>query len=155
MNLSKKIADAGLSLPPYLPPAYAYQAVTVHNGVAYVSGHVPKTETGDLHPGKVGRDVTVDQARAAAELATLNALSSLDHALGGLDRVERVLKLVVFVASAPEFNGQPKIADAVSTLLNTIFGDDKRHARSAVGVAELPRNSSVEVEMIVALISET
>jgi enamine deaminase RidA (YjgF/YER057c/UK114 family) len=151
MSLSKKIADAGLSLPPYLPPAYAYQAVAVHNGVAYVSGHVPKTETGDLNPGKVGRDVTVEEGRAAAELATLNALSSLDHALGGLDRIERVLKLTVFVASAPDFNGQPKIADAASTLLNTIFGDDKRHARSAVGVAELPRNSCVEVEMIVAL----
>jgi enamine deaminase RidA (YjgF/YER057c/UK114 family) len=75
MNLPKKIVDAGLSLPRYLPPAYAYQAVTVHNGLAYVSGHVPKTETGDLHLGKVGCDVTVDQGRAAAELATLNALS--------------------------------------------------------------------------------
>jgi enamine deaminase RidA (YjgF/YER057c/UK114 family) len=153
MNLSKKIADAGLSLPPYIPPAYAYQPVTVHNGVAYVSGHVPKTETGDLYPGKVGRDVTVDEGRAAAELATLNALSSLNHALGGLDRVDKVLKLMVFVASAPEFNGQPKVADAASTLLNTIFGDDKRHARSAVGVSELPRNSCVEVEMIVALVT--
>jgi enamine deaminase RidA (YjgF/YER057c/UK114 family) len=151
MGLSKKIADAGLSLPRYMPPAYAYQAVTVHNGLAYVSGHVPKTETGDLHPGKVGRDVTVDQGRAAAEIATLNALSSLDHALGGLDRVDRVLKLMVFVASAPEFNGQPRIADAASMLLNTIFGDDKGHARSAVGVSELPRNSCVEVELFVAL----
>jgi enamine deaminase RidA (YjgF/YER057c/UK114 family) len=151
MSLSKKIADAGLSMPPYLPPAYAYQAVAVHNGVAYVSGHVPKTETGDLHPGKVGRDLTVEEGRAAVELATLNALSSLEYALGGLDRIERVLKLTVFVASAPEFNGQPKIADAASTLLNTIFGVDQRHARSAVGVSELPRNSCVEVEMIVAL----
>jgi enamine deaminase RidA (YjgF/YER057c/UK114 family) len=153
MNFSKKIANAGLSLPRYLPPVSAYQAVTVHSGLAYVSGHVPKTETGDLHPGKVGRDVTIDQGCAAVELATLNALSSLDHALGGLDRIERILKLMVFVASAPEFNGQPKIADAASTLLNAIFGDDKRHARSAVGVCELPRNSCVEVEMIVALVT--
>ena len=71
MSLSKKIADAGLSLPRYVPPAYAYQAVTVHNGVAYVSGHVPQTETGDLHPGKVGRDVTVDELRAGFDAVVL------------------------------------------------------------------------------------
>jgi enamine deaminase RidA (YjgF/YER057c/UK114 family) len=147
----KRVAEAGLALPPYMPPAYAYQSVVTHDGIAHVSGHVPKTASGDLHPGKLGRDVTLDQGRAAAELATLNALSSLEHELGSLDRVERVVKIVVFVASAPGFNEQPKVADAASSLLNRIFGDEKRHARSAVGVAELPRNSSVEVEMVVAV----
>jgi enamine deaminase RidA (YjgF/YER057c/UK114 family) len=148
----ERLGKAGLALPPYMPPAYAYQSVVEHDGVAYVSGHVPKSAGGDLHPGKVGQEVTLEQAQAAGELATLNALSSLNHRLGGsLDRVDRILKIVVFVASAPGFNGQPKVADAVSELINRIFGDEKRHARSAVGVAELPRNSSVEVEMVVAI----
>ena len=149
--VKSKMARAGFVLPKYTPLAYAYQSVTVHKDVAYVSGHVPKTDTGDLHPGKVGAEVSVEDARAAAELATLNALASLDNALGGLDRVVQILKIVVFVASAPGFNGQPKVADAASALLNEAFGEENRHARSAVGVAELPRNSSVEVEMVVAL----
>jgi enamine deaminase RidA (YjgF/YER057c/UK114 family) len=153
-TIKERMAEAGLTLPAYMPPAYAYRSVVAHGGVAYVSGHVPKTADGDLNPGKLGRDVTLEQGRAAAELATLNALSSLDAALGSLERVERVLKIVVFVASAPGFADQPKVADAASALLNTIFGDDDRHARSAVGVAELPRNSSVEVEMIVALATQ-
>jgi enamine deaminase RidA (YjgF/YER057c/UK114 family) len=147
-KIEQKIDAAGWSLPPCIAPAYAYQSVAVHGEIAYVSGHVPKTESGDLHPGKVGRDITLDQARAAAELATLNALSSLGNALGGLDRVERVVKLVVFVASGEGFNEQPKVAEAASALLNVAFGVNPGHARSAVGVAELPRNSSVEVELV-------
>ena len=150
-RIGEGMAEAGLTLPAYVPPAYAYRSVVEHAGIAYVSGHVPKTADGDLHPGKLGREVTLDEGRAAAELATLNALASLSHALGGLERVERVLKIVVFVASAPGFKDQPKVADAASVLLNSVFGDDDRHARSAVGVAELPRNSSVEVEMVVAV----
>lgn len=151
-SIDQRLVATGVTLPAYMPPAYAYQSVVEHAGVAYVSGHVPKTADGDLHPGKVGHDVTLEEARTAAELATLNALASLRHELGGsLDRVQRVLKIVVFVASAPGFKNQPKVADAVSEMLNNVFGADRRHARSAVGVAELPRNSSVEVEMMVAV----
>jgi len=125
--------------------------VQVDNGVAYVSGSVPKTGDVDLHPGKVGKDVTVAQAQEAAKLALLNSLSSLDNALGGLEAVRKILKMTVFVASAPGFNLQPKVADAASELLREVFDERGFHARSAVGVAELPRNSCVEIELTVAV----
>lgn len=141
----------GVELPAYQVPAYSYQSVVVHQGIAYVSGSVPKTGNADLHPGKVGACITVEQAQEAARLALLNALASLNFAAGGLDQVAKVLKITVFVASAPSFNGQPKVADAVSDLLLRIFGDRAGHSRSAVGVAVLPRDSCVEVEMIVAV----
>ncbi len=93
----------------------------------------------------------LDQARQAARLCILQGLASLNLALGSLDRVERILKITGFVASAPGFNQQPKVIDAASELLVEIFGEAGRHARSAVGVAELPRNVAVEIEMVVGL----
>lgn len=146
-----QLKNLGIELPAYQPPAWAYQSVTQHNGVGYVSGHVSKTGDIVLHPGKVGDEVTLEQAAEAARLATLNALASLQFALGSLDRVRQILKVVVFVASAKGFNQQPQVADVVSNLLREIFGEAGVHARSAVGVAELPRNSAVEVELVVAL----
>lgn len=138
-------------LPPYQAPAYGYTAVLNHNGVAWVSGNIPKTGDHDLHPGKVGKDVTLEQAKEAAELAVLNALASLSHHIGGLDNVVQILKITVFVASAPNFNQQPRVADAATYLLRDILGERGNHARSAVGVAELPRNSSVEIELVAAV----
>jgi enamine deaminase RidA (YjgF/YER057c/UK114 family) len=138
-------------LPSYQPPAYGYTSVLVHQGQAWVSGSVAKTGDHDLYPGKVGADVTLDQAQEAAALATRNALSSLSHAIGGLDNVAQVLKITVFVASAKGFNQQPRIADAATYLLLDVLGNRGNHARSAVGVAELPRNSCVEVELVVAV----
>jgi len=139
------------SLPEYQAPANVYASVVRHGSTAYISGHIAKTPSEVLFTGKVGADVSVEDARRSAELATLNALASLKHALGGLQHLDRVVKLTVFVASAPGFNGQPQVADAASTLLQTMFGEKGTAARSAIGVAELPRNASVEVEMIVAL----
>ncbi|WP_322092544.1 RidA family protein [Paraburkholderia bannensis] len=141
----------GFELPPYQKPAYAYTSVQIDNGVAYVSGSVPKTGDVDLHPGKLGADVTLEQAQEAARLALMNSLASLDAAIGTLDAVRKVLKMTVFVASAPGFNLQPKVADAASELLRKVFGERGAHARSAVGVAELPRNSCVEIELTVAV----
>jgi enamine deaminase RidA (YjgF/YER057c/UK114 family) len=146
----KQLEKLGIELPEYQPPSWAYQSVVQHGGVAYVSGHVAKTGDVVLHPGKVGDTVTEEQAKEAARLATLNALASLNQALGTLDKVKQILKIVVFVASAEGFNRQPVVADTVSNLLRDIFGEAGIHARSAVGVAELPRNSAVEVELIVA-----
>ncbi|PZU85476.1 MAG: RidA family protein [Shinella sp.] len=141
----------GFEIPAFQAPAYGYTSVLVHRGQAWVSGSVPKTGDSDLHPGKVGADVTLDQAKEAAELSLRNALASLSHAIGGLDNVEQMLKITVFVASAPGFIHQPRVADAATNLLRAILGDRGRHARSAVGVAELPRNSCVEIELIAAV----
>ena len=149
--MSETIIYNGYELPPFQAPAYGYTSTVTHRGVTYVSGHVPKTGAHDLHPGKVGKDVTLEQAQAAAKLALMNALSTLNQAIGGLDNVERFLKITVFVASAENFNQQPKVADAATNLLRDIFAERGEHARSAVGVAELPRNSSVEIELIVAV----
>ncbi|HTM78452.1 MAG TPA: RidA family protein [Devosia sp.] len=140
------------SLPDYQAPANIYASVVQHGSIAYVSGHIAKTPTEVLFTGKVGADISVEDARRSAELATLNALASLKHALGGLQQLDRIIKLTVFVASAPGFNEQPKVADAASILLQTMFGEKGTAARSAIGVAELPRNASVEVELTVALL---
>lgn len=149
--MSQGFTYNGFDIPAFQAPAYSYTSVLVHNGQAWVSGSVPKTGDEDLHPGKVGQDVTLEQAKEAAKLATRNALASLSHAIDGLDNVEQLLKITVFVASAPGFNQQPHVADAATNLLREILGERGRHARSAVGVAELPRNSSVEIELVAAV----
>lgn len=152
MNGSRRDSAAAIELPAYQPPAHSYASVVVHAGIAYVSGHIPKTSAGVLFAGKVGDEVHLADACRAAELATLNALASLEHALGDMGKVDRVLKLMVFVSSAPGFVEQPKVANAASLLLQKMFGAKGEAARSAIGVAELPRNSCVEVDMTVALV---
>ncbi len=146
-----RLAERGWALPAPMGPAYSYQPVVCHGDVAFVSGHVPRTADGVLHPGKVGADVDLGAARAAAELATLNALASLKAAIGTLEAVRRIQKAVVFVASHPDFIEQPRVADAASDLLRHAFGAAGQHARSAIGVAVLPRNSAVEVELVVII----
>lgn len=141
----------GHEIPAFQPPAYGYTSVLVHDGQAWVSGSVPKTGEFDLHPGKVGGSVTLEQAKESAELAARNALASLSNAIGGLDNVVQLLKITVFVASAPGFNHQPRVADAATHLFRNVLGERGNHARSAVGVAELPRNSSVEIELVAAV----
>jgi enamine deaminase RidA (YjgF/YER057c/UK114 family) len=100
--------------------------------------------------GKVGAAVSLEAARGEARLCILQGLACLRQALGSLDRIERILKVIGYVASAPGFNDQPKVMDAASDLLVEIFGEAGRHARAAVGVAELPRDAAVEIEMVVA-----
>jgi len=125
--------------------------VTVHRGVAYVSGQLPKRDGEVRVFGKLGAEVDLETARGEARICILQALACLKAELGSLDRIERILKLTGFVASAPGFNAQPKVLDAASDLIGDVFGESGRHARSAVGVAELPRNACVEIEMTVAL----
>lgn len=151
VSIETRLRDLGLRLPEPAKPSFNYVPVTVHGGVAYVSGQLPK-EGGEVRiVGKVDGDVSIEQAQDAARICVLQALACLDDALGSLDRVSKILKIVGFVASSPGFNGQPKVLDAASTLLVEIFGEQGRHARSAVGVAELPRQSPVEIELIVAV----
>lgn len=148
--IKNKLEKLGIALPPAATPAFEYVPVTVHERLAFVSGQLPRR--GDTFVcGKLGDSVDLEAGREAARLCILQALACLEHALGSLDRIDKVLKLTGFVASAPGFNQQPKVIDAASELLVQVFGESGRHARSAVGVAELPRNVAVEIELIVAL----
>ncbi|HTN09851.1 MAG TPA: RidA family protein [Acetobacteraceae bacterium] len=148
--IEARLAELGITLPEAATPSFSYVPVTLHNGVAYVSGQMPKVDGEVRVFGKVGREVDLETAREQARICILQGLACLRAALGSLDRVERVLKINGFVASAPGFNAQPKVLDAASDLLMEIFGDPGRHARVAVGVAELPRNAAVEIELTVA-----
>jgi enamine deaminase RidA (YjgF/YER057c/UK114 family) len=141
----------GLSLPEVTAPAFEYVAVVVHAGVGWVSGQIPRAAGKVMMTGKVGADVELEAAREAARACVLQALAQLESALGSLDRVTRVLKVTGFVASAPGFTQQPQVIDAASHLLVQVFGEAGRHARSAVGVAELPRGVPVEIELVVAV----
>jgi enamine deaminase RidA (YjgF/YER057c/UK114 family) len=149
--VEEKLKAAGLVLPVPATPTFQYIPVTVHAGVAYVSGQLPKEGEEVRITGKVGAGVDLETAQRAARICILQGLSCLKAAIGSLDNVEQVLKLTGFIASAPGFVQQPKVLDAASTLLAELFGERGRHARSAVGVAELPRNAPVEIEMIVAV----
>ncbi|MGI9449289.1 MAG: RidA family protein [Geminicoccaceae bacterium] len=151
-SLRRRLALLGLRLPDVKAPNFQYVPVVVHNSVAYVSGQVPWVD-GKIKPvGKVDQDVSIDDAKEAAQLCALQALSWLNQMLpGGLDEVERAIKLTGFVASSKDFNQQPVIIDAASEILVKAFGQAGQHARSAIGVAELPGNAAVEVEFIFAL----
>lgn len=148
--IADRLAERGLTLPQAADPSFNYLPVTLHNGVAYVSGQMPKVDGEVRVFGKVGGEVDLETARGEARICILQGLACLEAALGSLDRVTRILKVNGYVASARDFNAQPKVLDAASDLLVEIFGETGRHARAAVGVAELPRNAAVEIEMIVA-----
>ncbi len=148
--IEKRIKELGYELPEANAPLFEYVPIVVHNGVAYLSGQVPKVK-GELKVvGKVGDTVTLEQAQEGSRICILNLLASLKQAIGSLDKVERILKVTGFVNSAPGFTSQPSVIDGGSKLLGEIFGEKGRHARSAVG-ADLPRDVSVEIEMIVAV----
>ncbi|MGI9437089.1 MAG: RidA family protein [Geminicoccaceae bacterium] len=151
-SLRRRLALLGLRLPDVKAPNFQYIPVVVHGGLAYVSGQVPWVD-GVIEPtGKVDKEVSIEDAKSAAQLCSLQALSWLNQSLpGGLDEVERAIKLTGFVASSTDFNQQPVIIDAASEILVKIFGQAGQHARSAIGVAELPGNAAVEVEFIFAL----
>jgi enamine deaminase RidA (YjgF/YER057c/UK114 family) len=144
--------ELGLTLPGPYPPHDPLDAVVVHGGVARTSGQLPRDASGVIvHPGVLGAELTVEQGAEAARWCALNALSVLAAELGSLDRVERVLTVLGFVASAPGFVEQPAVVDGASLLLHEVFGRAGRHTRSAIGVAALPRRGAVEIEVAVAL----
>lgn len=149
--VEERLAALQLRLPDPVQPQFEYVPVVVVGDVAYVSGQVPRLDAHSVITGKLGADLDVERGREAARLCVLHGLAALKHALGNLERVERIVKVTGFVASASGFTQQPQVIDGASRLLGEVFGDRGRHARSAIGVAELPRGSAVEVEMIVAL----
>jgi enamine deaminase RidA (YjgF/YER057c/UK114 family) len=148
MTATENLARLGLELPPVATPVGQYLPATVSGALAYTSGQLPLL--GGVLPatGKVGAEVSVADAAKCAELAALNALAAVAGAAGGLDHVGRIVKVLVFVASDPTFTDQAVVANGASELLGNIFGEAGRHARSAVGVAVLPKNSPVEVELV-------
>lgn len=144
-----RLAELGLSLPQAAAPAGSYVPVVRTGSLAFTSGQLP-TVSGVLQsPGKVGAEVSQEEGYRLAQTCTLNALAALKQALGSLDRIVRVVKVVGFVASAPGFQAQPKVINGASDLLVAVFGEAGQHARSAVGVAELPLGAAVEVELTV------
>jgi enamine deaminase RidA (YjgF/YER057c/UK114 family) len=144
----QRLAALGLELPAVAPPLAAYVPAVRSGALVYTAGQLP-TVNGQLAvTGKVGANVGLEQAAQAARTCALNALAAV-HALVGLDAVTRVVKLVGYVASAPEFTGQPAVVNGASELLAEVFGDAGAHARSSVGVAALPLDAPVEVELIV------
>lgn len=148
--IEDRLAALGLTLPAAATPSFNYVPVTTHAGVAYVSGQLPKVDGEVRVFGKVGAQVSLEHAREQARICVLQGLACLAAELGKLERITAVLKVTGFVASAPGFNEQPKVIDAASDLLVEILGPLARHARSAVGVAELPRNAAVEIEFVVS-----
>jgi enamine deaminase RidA (YjgF/YER057c/UK114 family) len=148
--IDDRLASLRIVLPPAAEPSFNYLPVTLHRGVAYVAGQLPKVDGSVRVYGKAGAEVDLETARNEARICILQGLACLRDVLGSLDRVEQILKINGYVASAPGFNDQPKVLDAASDLLIEIFGAIGRHARAAVGVAELPRNAVVEIEMTVA-----
>ncbi|MCI4674387.1 RidA family protein [Candidatus Mycolicibacterium alkanivorans] len=148
MSASARLAELGLTLPTVVKPLGAYVPAVRTGNLVFTAGQLP-LEAGALsQAGKVGTDVTLEAAKAAARVCALNALAAVDS-LVGIDTVTRVVKLVGFVASAPGFNGQPGVVNGASELLGEVFGEAGAHARAAVGVSELPLDAPVEVELIV------
>ena len=148
---SERLAAQGAELPPVATPQAAYVPALVTGQYVYVSGQVPVADGKVLATGKVGAEVTAEDAAGLARVCALNALAAAASVAGGLDRIARVVKVTGFVASAPGFNGQPAVINGASELLREVFGSG--HARSAVGVAELPLNVPVEVELIAELLT--
>lgn len=149
-TVEQRLADAGLTLPVAAAPIAAY-VPTVHVGqLLHVSGQVSFRD-GTIITGRLGADLDVAAGKQAAQCCGLMLLAQLKAALGDLDRVERIVKLGVFVTSAPDFTDQPEVANGASELMLLAFGEAGRHARSAVGVPALPRGAAVEVDAVVAV----
>jgi enamine deaminase RidA (YjgF/YER057c/UK114 family) len=145
---SQRLADLGLELPAAAVPSFDYVPVTREGRVLYVSGQLPK-EGGEVRiTGRCGDDVDLETAQRAAVVCTLQGLACAAEEVGGLDHVAGVLRVTGFIASTFDFHDQPKVLDAASHLLRQVFGEAGRHARSAVGVAALPRRSPVEIEFV-------
>lgn len=149
MSASERLAALGLELPAVAAPVAAYVPATRSGDQVLTSGQLPFVDGALTLTGKVGAGVTPEQAQAAARVCALNAVAAAAEVAGGLDAIRRVVKVVVFVASDPAFTGQPGVANGASVLLGEIFGEAGVHVRSAVGVAALPLDSPVEVELVV------
>lgn len=147
MSVSQRLTELGIELPVVAAPVAAYVPAVVHDGLVYTSGQLPFTGGALPATGKVGAEVTADDANAYARTCALNALAAAAAAAGGVDSIRGVLRVGGFVASTPDFSGQPGVINGASLVLGEIFGDAGQHVRAAVGVPVLPLDSPVEVEV--------
>ncbi len=148
--IAERLTTLGLALPPVFPPVGNYVGCVVVGNTVFVGGHGP-VDGDNVVRGKVGKDLSIDEARAAARMTGLSILATLQSELGTLDRIERIIKVFGMVNVAPGFNQTPAVIDGCSDLLVDIFGDAGRHTRSAVGLAELPFDIAVEIELTAQL----
>ena len=150
VDIDRKLEELGLKLPPSPKPVGLYQPFVVSGKLAFLSGQISKDAAGKVLAGKVGKDLSLAEGQLAARLAALNALSIMKHLLG-FEKISRVLKMTGFVQAAPDFYEIPAVVNGASELLGEVMGDRGVHARSAVGVASLPMNAAVEIELALEL----
>jgi enamine deaminase RidA (YjgF/YER057c/UK114 family) len=144
----ERLAELGIDVPEVVPPVASYVPALRSGSNVYVSGQLPMRGGQLIATGKVGMGLTPEQATECAEQCALNAVAAVKSLVGDLSNVTRIVKIVVFVASVPDFTGQPAVANGASNFLGEVFGDAGVHARSSVGVAALPLDAPVEVELI-------
>jgi enamine deaminase RidA (YjgF/YER057c/UK114 family) len=149
-TISQRLSELGITLPEPAAPVAAYVPAVESNGLLHISGQLP-FDQGQLLTGRLGEDRDLDFGNRAARLCGVMLLAQMRSALGSLDRVDRIVKLGVFVNSAGSFTDQPKVANGASELMEQVFGDRGRHARSAVGVPVLPLGAAVEIDAVVAV----
>lgn len=149
-SIEQKLAELGLELPQPAAPVASYVPAVEVGGMLYISGQLPFID-GKVVTGRLGESVSLEAGEAAARACGIMLIAQMKAALGSLDRVERVVKLGAFIASTPEFNAQPKVANGASDLMVQVFGAAGQHARSAVGVPVLPLGAAVEIDAIVAV----
>ncbi|TDF93446.1 RidA family protein [Paenibacillus piri] len=149
--ISDRLKQLGIVLPEPLPPVAIYVPAVTVNNLVYTSGNDCRIDGRLMYEGKVGIDLTIEQGQQASRQTMINLLAVLQAHLGDLDRVERIIKLLAFVNSAPGFAEQPYVINGASGLLEEVFGEAGKHARSAIGTSDLPFHTPVEIEMIVQI----
>jgi len=151
MSIDQRLAELGIALPEPAAPVAAYVPAVEIGGLLYISGQISVDASGNLILGRLGEDMNLERGVEAARRCGIMLIAQMKAALGSLDRVERIVKLGAFVSSAPSFTDQPKVANGASVLMQEVFGEAGRHARSAVGVPVLPLGVAVEIDAIVAV----
>ncbi|GAB3263129.1 RidA family protein [Alteromonas gracilis] len=149
MTATETLASLGIELPEVVPPLAAYQPTARTGSLVFTAGQLPVKDGSPIATGKLGAEVDLETGAACARQCALNALAAIAAEVGSVDAITRIVKVVVFVASAPDFTGQPQVANGASELLGEVFGEAGKHARSAVGVSVLPLDVPVEVELVV------
>jgi enamine deaminase RidA (YjgF/YER057c/UK114 family) len=151
MKIENRLEEIGIELPPPVKPVANYVTTVQTSNLVFTSGHGPVNMSGELEKGQLGTDMTIEEGYQSARLVGLGLISTLKDTLGDLDRIKRVIKVVGFVNSTPDFLDHPKVVNGVSDLFVEVFGDKGKHARSAVGMVQLPGGIPVEVEVIVEI----
>lgn len=154
-KVENRLSELGIRIRDVSAPLGSYKPASITGNLIFVSGQLPISEGRLLFEGKVGSDISVEDGAEAAKICSINALAVMRMELGGLERISRIIKVTGYVASAPGFHKQANVVNGASDILYQVFGETGRHARAAVGVAELPMNAPVEVELIAEILSES